>query len=239
MRNCGELRTELRRIARAATVGGADDARLLEQVRLDATRRHVVLAVEVDGAPLAEAARVVVVNRLRVAERLEHDPALEALFGHRAARAGDLGEARHRHLRRLRLPRAALARDQDRLRLPRAHHPGEGGGGDPEDVRRQVVLLELVEGRERLARAHAHRLVRIDDDEHRPDRREDVVARVPQPQRVQHRRVAHVLERDEVVARHRELARREAQLRERLLRDHQLLVDARRRVQPRQLHVRA
>ena len=54
-----------------------DDARLLQQVRVDGAAGHAAVGVERHGHPLAEAARVVVPERLRVAVGFEDRVRLE------------------------------------------------------------------------------------------------------------------------------------------------------------------
>ena len=59
------------------TCGCARHARLLEQVRGDRAADDRTARPEVDLDPLAEARRVVVAKRARVAERFEHRVALD------------------------------------------------------------------------------------------------------------------------------------------------------------------
>ena len=105
-------------------------------------------------------------TRLRVPERLEHRRRLEDALGELVgggAAAGDHrvddGEVAHADLRRLRLPRARLARDEDRARAPRGarrdrlRQPAlrrgateKTCGSSEERVLAQVVLLGLLVG---------------------------------------------------------------------------------------------
>ena len=83
----------------------------------------VALLVDEDLDELAEAARVVVAARLRVAEGLEHRVRLQDRLGQRLDAAAALGAPRkvvHEVLVRLGLARARLAAHHDRLRLVRA-----------------------------------------------------------------------------------------------------------------------
>ena len=102
------------------------EAHFFQKIGPDVRGAQPAPAVELEGDPLAEAARVVVAQRPRVAEALQDGVRLEhlRLDAHRrrrvaaVARAHDDGQARevaHDEFRRLRLARAGLAGDEHGL----------------------------------------------------------------------------------------------------------------------------
>mmetsp|Transcript_84523 Transcript_84523/g.258052 ORF Transcript_84523/g.258052 Transcript_84523/m.258052 type:complete len:556 (-) Transcript_84523:445-2112(-) len=128
-------------VVRPLPVAVHDDARALEQVRRDARVDERALVVEEHAVVLPETRRVAVPHGHRVAHGLQdrlrlQDPRLDALrVGRR--RAGGEGQELHDDLRRLGLPGAGLARDQQALVAPLAHQGAVRCVGDGVRVRRQ------------------------------------------------------------------------------------------------------
>ena len=136
-----------------------DDARLLQEVRLDAHAADGAAGAEVQLDELAEARGVVVAGRFRVAEGLEQRVALEhaarvavlggggAALPSAAGRAVHLGagegEELHDLLRALRLAGAALAADEDGvLQALVPHAPRSLRERGVQAARLRVSLLE-------------------------------------------------------------------------------------------------
>ena len=132
-----------------------DDARLLEQVLLELGADDRAVLLEVDLEVFAEARRVVVDARLGVAERLEQR--IDLLYlGVEAEleRTRATQQVLHQVLARLGLAAAALARDQNALRLLCAHHLAKALLGRRVHVRRQLAahaLAPLIGARHLLA----------------------------------------------------------------------------------------
>jgi hypothetical protein len=114
---------------------------------------------------------------------------------------GQLCEREEAELARLGLARAGLARDEDRLRpglRRRVHQPLVRDVGDACHMGRGVHPL-LAQRGDGFGRAAANLLVRVDRDDDGADGGVDLVLRVPFAQALEHRRVAHVLHRHQVV----------------------------------------
>eukprot|EP00962_Isochrysis_galbana_P055701 scaffold27473_cov118-Isochrysis_galbana.AAC.2 len=131
-----------------------DRARLLKQVCYDVSAHQPVALIKVNARELAEARRVVIHDRLRIAERLKDRVAVQNLLAQAAQllrhtaglvsrtdltrlRRAAHGQVLHHNLSRLGLARAGLARDHDRLRRAVHLHRSEGAVGHCVKVRRQ------------------------------------------------------------------------------------------------------
>ena len=194
-------------VVAALALAGLHDARLLEEVRVDARAHEPPAVVELQHQELAVARRVVVQRGLGVAKRLEdrvarEDSRLEALAprGGRRGRAGGERQVLQHLLGRLRLARAGLAADDERLRAA-VEQAGVGGGRGAVDVgrqrprRRRLVRLHLVLAVD----GQAH--VRVQTNEQRVDPRVYLVLRVPQLDPTHHGVVRELREGGEIVRR--------------------------------------
>lgn len=144
--------------------GLVHDARLFEQVLLNLGALDDAVLVEVNVDVLAEATRVIVSDRLGIAERLQNRIRLENLLLDPRVLATDGGQVLQDQLGGLGLAGAALATDDDALVLVEALHVVVGIVADGENVRRQLAdLVVLVQAdlfgrvdRQYLVRVHGH-----------------------------------------------------------------------------------
>mmetsp|Transcript_20920 Transcript_20920/g.50792 ORF Transcript_20920/g.50792 Transcript_20920/m.50792 type:complete len:315 (+) Transcript_20920:1479-2423(+) len=181
-----------------------DDARLLQEVRVDLGAAQGVLLVKVDVDVLAESRRVVISQRLGVAKRLEDWVALQ----HPSLRVGrhgrvvrDGGEVLHHELCALRLAGPRVARDQDGLVLALRLQVGEGALGDTKHVRGHLVRLLPAVVHQRLLAVELEVAPGVHAHEDGPRRRVNLVLHVPHAKRMQHVGLVQVGQRRQVVHR--------------------------------------
>jgi len=117
------------------------DARLLQQVVGDAGAGDLALLVELDLGELAEARRVVVAQRARIAEALQHVVGVDQLLFDARLVVGDVHQVVDEPLAADRLAGATLAAHHHRLVALLLRHRAICHLGDREDVRRPGTVL--------------------------------------------------------------------------------------------------